>query len=194
MSEAKPSKEKPPEEQKAKRARRVVPTFQAGMLNDPQKGLATLLHRFEKLDDSAFDGSPESLALMMRTYQGWLYNLFPADFGDMCWKIADRKQVKSIVRDFVWDKRGIRRIVREAGSGSSDDEPPPRNFIDEFENPTLKFSIFLTMHSQKDRGLGICPRLRAPQRCFWRPSQSSHPFTTNLNCGKIAFRPPQPRF
>jgi hypothetical protein len=131
-----------PEAPKVKRARRVAPAFQPSMLSDPQKGLQALLHRFEKFDDSALDGSRESLALMMRTYQGWLYNLFPADFGDMCWKIGDRKNVKLIVRDFVWDKKGFNRTIRRDTDpdGSDNEAPPPpappANFLDDAEDAT----------------------------------------------------------
>jgi hypothetical protein len=78
-STGKPSQSNPPEakpeiEPKVKRAHRVLPTFEASMLNDPQKGLQSLLHKLEKIEDSALDGSRESLSLIMRTYQGWLYN------------------------------------------------------------------------------------------------------------------------
>jgi hypothetical protein len=140
---------KPAAEEKVKRARRVVPTFEASMLTDPQKGLELLLRKFEKMDETALDGSRESLSLMMRTYQSWLYHLFPADFGDMCWKIADRKNVKGVVRDFVWDKKGVNRdILREARMAASDEEyappapedepaPPPRpDFLPEADDPT----------------------------------------------------------
>jgi hypothetical protein len=77
----------------------------------------------------------------MRTYQGWLYNLFAADFGDMCWKIGDRQHVKSVVRDFVWDKKGVSRVLpRGRVETESDEEPPPpapprRDFLDDAEDP-----------------------------------------------------------
>jgi hypothetical protein len=76
-----------------KHTRRVIPTFEASILNDPQKGLQSLLHKLEKIEDSALDAYRESVSLMMRIYQGWVYNLFTADFGDMCWKMDDRKHL-----------------------------------------------------------------------------------------------------
>jgi hypothetical protein len=118
-------------EEKPKRARRVLPTFQASMLSDQDKGLEHLLRKFERIDDASLDGSRESLALLMRTYQGWVYDLFPADFGDMCWKMGDRKGVKNIVRDFIFDKKGFSRFIgndgslihgRPASPSSSDDD------------------------------------------------------------------------
>jgi hypothetical protein len=136
QEESKPTvqeESKPTAEEKPKRARRVLPTFQASMLSDPDKGLECLLRKFERMDDASLDGSRESLALLMRTYQAWLYGLFPADFGDMCWKMGDRKGVKNIVRDFVFDKKGFSRFIGNDGepihgqpkSSSSDDENPP---------------------------------------------------------------------
>lgn len=137
MTNEEPSenKEEPQEKEseepaKPKRTRKPVPKFEAEMLTDPNKGMAALYRKMQKLDDSQLVGDKERLAWLMRTYQQWLYQLFPADFRDMCWALPDRKGVKATVRDFVFDMRGRERY---AGTPSASDQEsdhqddPPEN-------------------------------------------------------------------
>ena len=115
------------EEERPKRARRAIPKFELANLQDPEKGLSYFWQKCERLPDTSLAGDRESLSLLMRMYQHWLYRLFPADFGDMCWKIADRKGVKAYVRNFTFDVRGIDAAfgTNEDSDLNDDGELPP---------------------------------------------------------------------
>ena len=108
-------------EQTLKKARKPIPKLEASTLTDERRGLKPLYNKLLSLDDNSLSGDKESLALLMRIYQQWLYGVFPGDFGDMCWKLPERKGVKGIVRDFVYDIKGLERL-RNVEMGASDDE------------------------------------------------------------------------
>lgn len=103
-SEDKPQTE---EVEKVKKARKMAPKFVPEMLNDKQKGLASLYKRVDKLDQNVTKGDKESLAILMRIYQQWIFQLFPADFGDMCSKLNQLPAVKKIVKTYVFEKKGF---------------------------------------------------------------------------------------
>lgn len=113
------------EEEKVKKARKVAPKFVPDMLNDPQKGLESLYKRVGRLDENTVKGNKESLAILMRIYQQWVFQLFPADFGDMCNKLNSLPSVKKIVKSFVFDKKGFNSIsdrILDSFAFDEDDE------------------------------------------------------------------------
>lgn len=130
MSEAAPAADEAPVEKTEdvpKRARRVIPKFEVSMLTNPTTGLAPFYEKCKRLDDASLSGDKESLAMVMRMYQQWFYRMFPADFGDMCWRVSSVKGVKSAVRDFVFDLRGLTRPVEgdfapDPSSGDDDSQ------------------------------------------------------------------------
>ncbi|KAH0785733.1 hypothetical protein GPJ56_010295 [Histomonas meleagridis] len=103
--------------------RKVRPKFDANLLNDPKIGLEKLMRLFDKFDEVNPLEGKEGLAIMMRYYQQWLYHIFPADFGDMCWKIDQFPGTKKICRNFVDDKKGYDRFVGNDDFQGNETEP-----------------------------------------------------------------------
>lgn len=97
--------------------RRQARKFEANLLLDKDRGLEKLLRMFGKFDQSAPLEGREGLAIMMRYYQQWLYQLYPADFGDMCEKIGGYNGVRNICREFVDDRNGSGRYIQNIEDG-----------------------------------------------------------------------------
>lgn len=142
------------EEEKVKKARKVAPKFTPEMLNDPNTGLEALFKRVQRLDENTIKGNKESLDILMKIYQKWIFQVFPADFGDMCSKLNQLPAVKKIVKNFVFDKKGFNSIssrILDNFIDSDDDEnekkdeenfqPPPNQeksrFLDEDDDIDL---------------------------------------------------------
>ena len=132
--EKKEENEKKTEEKKedapVKKARRLAPKFNAQSLLDPEKGLDALYKKVERLNHNIIHGDKESLAMLMRIYQQWIFQLFPADFGDMCWKLNETSAVKNIVRNYVFEKKGrtiVERILDDENFIDNDDENNDEN-------------------------------------------------------------------
>ena len=49
----------------------------------------------------------------MKKYQLWLYQLYPADFEDMCWKLIKTICIKSTIQQKIYKFKGINRIIGE---------------------------------------------------------------------------------
>ncbi|OHT06537.1 hypothetical protein TRFO_25423 [Tritrichomonas foetus] len=157
-------KNKKEEEVVIKKARKVAPKFNPATLNDPEKGLEALYKKIDRLNPNIVHGDKESLSMLMRIYQQWLYQVFPADFGDMCWKISDMGPVKSAVRNFVFDKKGIERsgFDREIGNSFVDDDEAPQD-EEAYKEPPQQSSRFLDDEDLGDAGDDIMDLLTKEQ-------------------------------
>lgn len=138
-SNQKSTEDKPPaeEEEKVKKARKVAPKFSPEMLNDPNKGIEALYKRVEKLNDKNIKGNKESLAILMQIYQKWIFQLYNADFGDMCYKLNKLPSVKKIVKSFVFDKKGFNSISDRILDNfiDDDDDENQKNDEENFKPP-----------------------------------------------------------
>ena len=111
--------------EKVRKPRKIAPRFTAELLLDETRGLEALYQKVEKLDPDIMTGTKENLQTLMEIYQKWLFQLFPADFNDMCWKIADYQGVRNIVRSFVLNLQDSSLIIQEPNQENA--EPPGDN-------------------------------------------------------------------
>lgn len=124
------------EKEKPTKARKQTPKFESKLLLDKNKGFEKLLKMFNKFDENKPLEGKEGLAIMMRYYQQWFYQLYPADFGDMCEKIDQFNGVKNICREFVDDRNGYSRYVQnieEENESTNDNNKDNKNksFLDD---------------------------------------------------------------
>ena len=139
--------------EKPQKARKVAPKFSPESLNDPTIGLSALYKKVERLNSNTIRGDKESLSMLMRIYQQWIFQLFPADFGDMCNKLNSLPTVKRIVRNFIFDKKGFSiqandRLLEDFLGEENEDEKneneeqvpkptAPQNFLDDDDIPDI---------------------------------------------------------
>ena len=102
-------KEEEVTEEKPKRRRSTK--FQPASLNDPEKGIRALHERLQKFDPEKYPSKNEAFHAMMRIYQRWAYRLYPGEFSDTCWKIANTSGTKTIVRNYIYEMNGGEPLI-----------------------------------------------------------------------------------
>ena len=80
--------------------------FQPSSLTDKEKGIPVLYERLNKFKPDKYPTKKEAFHAMMRLYQRWAYRLYPGEFSDTCWKIANTSGTKTIVRNFIYEMNG----------------------------------------------------------------------------------------
>lgn len=132
-----------------KKPRKSRPKFTANLLLDETNGLSALYRRVARFDPDIMTGSKENLQTLMNVYQKWLFQLYPADFNDMCWKISNYKGVRHNIQEFVFN-------IREASSSLKTNSEQPEN------QPKEEQSEENTQKSEQSNPIQISDEIRVP--------------------------------
>ena len=99
--------------EKPKKIRNTRPKFDTKLLSNEEKGIQLLKKKLENFNPLKCTSEKEALNILMKKYQLWLYQLYPADFEDMCWKLIKTICIKSTIQQKIYKFKGINRIIGE---------------------------------------------------------------------------------
>ena len=112
--------EKPKDEEEKKeevnddetpKKKRKSTRFEAQFLLDPEKGIQSLYQKIQKFNPDKYPTKNEAFHSMMRIYQRWAFRLYPGEFSDTCWKIANTSGTKTLVRNFIYESNGGEPLI-----------------------------------------------------------------------------------
>ena len=129
------------EKEKPTKSRKQTPKFDPKLLLDKDKGIEKLLRMFNKFDQGNPLEGKECLTIMMRYYQQWFYQLYPADFGDMCEKIDQFNGMRNICREFVDDRNGYSRYVQnieDETESTNNKDNEIKSFLDDDDDDDME--------------------------------------------------------